>query len=56
MTWTTFLIFLKLKTINFCNSTIHYNSECESEIIECVLDGEEFEWCKGRYFEDASKI
>lgn len=45
MSWKMFLLLLRLNAVEFCDSVFIENKNCTKEVIECVLDGESFEWC-----------
>lgn len=54
MTWTSYLILLELTVNNWCNNlpAYYYIDTCNEDVMECVLDGEDIEFCQSVYFEE----
>lgn len=49
MDWASYLLLLNLKVSTFCNSLLLEQPDCNQIVQECVLDGEELEWCTEDY-------
>ena len=45
MSWLVFLGILTVSINNFCKVDL----ECKDHMQDCVLDGENFDWCKNEY-------
>ena len=41
MNWLVFLGILNISVANYCKTDNH----CIEEMIDCILDGESFDWC-----------
>ena len=51
MTWETFVLLVEILASNWCDRLPpkYFEKSCAEEIKECVLDGEDIDFCKGIY-------
>jgi len=54
MTWSAYIILINVLAKNWCgNLTLQHDvAICAESIVECVLDGEEPEFCMNQYLEE----
>lgn len=49
MSWSEFLLLLQIKTAIYCKQNYaHVFESCYEQTVDCVLDGESFEFCTKR--------
>lgn len=49
MSFEAWLLLISLKVSDFCDSFIVPRNDCREYVMDCVLDGEDIEWCKNDY-------
>lgn len=49
MSFEVWLALMNIKINSFCDTILVPDKNCFSTVQECVLDGEEFEWCRDQY-------
>ena len=45
MEWATYLLWLQFATGDYCDSLLIQEPHCVETVMDCVLDGESFEFC-----------